>query len=302
MTPPGPPERPGNTTHASCTPWRRGAWARPSNGPAAPGRTRLEGCWWSVFEVSCLLPQPVAERRHPAGPSRQGRLPWPTDHQSTPTGPGRMPGRWRCRPALPTLFSLDLLPPGRHVWPQRPQRPSPTLSKRRIRHTQPHATRTHPASVGGLCGDALVRSGVLVPSLEAGAGRPQLISAPGVGVARRRLKADGGREARSGHGDCRPSLKLLNVVPIVHVGARLKVIPRSSRAATLLCEATRTTTRQPSSSSAMACYTRVRGGRYGGDPSMACKRSTAGSGWEHRWQDEDTETAYRRYSVLDCRN
>ena len=29
MTPPGPPERPGSTTHTSRTPWRRGWWARP---------------------------------------------------------------------------------------------------------------------------------------------------------------------------------------------------------------------------------------------------------------------------------
>jgi hypothetical protein len=30
-----PPERPGDTTHAGCTPWRRGSWARPSNGSQA---------------------------------------------------------------------------------------------------------------------------------------------------------------------------------------------------------------------------------------------------------------------------
>jgi hypothetical protein len=34
----GPPERPGNTTHTGCTPWRRGSWARPSNGPEGPRR------------------------------------------------------------------------------------------------------------------------------------------------------------------------------------------------------------------------------------------------------------------------
>src|SRR5512132_1096556 len=41
MTPPGPPERPGNTTHTGCTPWRRGSWARPSNGPEVPRRIRI---------------------------------------------------------------------------------------------------------------------------------------------------------------------------------------------------------------------------------------------------------------------
>ena len=48
---------------------------------------------------------------------------------------------------------------------------------------------------------------------------------------------------------------------------------RSRCAATLLYEATRTTTRPPSRSCALPCYARVRGGRHGGDPSMACKRS-----------------------------
>jgi hypothetical protein len=37
----GPPERPGTTTHASCTPWRRGSWARPSDGPKVPRGMRL---------------------------------------------------------------------------------------------------------------------------------------------------------------------------------------------------------------------------------------------------------------------
>jgi hypothetical protein len=48
---------------------------------------------------------------------------------------------------------------------------------------------------------------------------------------------------------------------------------RSSRAATPLYEATRTTTRQPSRSGAMPCYAGLCGGRRGGDPSMACKGS-----------------------------
>ena len=39
MTPPGPPERPGTTTHADCTPLRRDSLARPSNGPRLQ-----EGC------------------------------------------------------------------------------------------------------------------------------------------------------------------------------------------------------------------------------------------------------------------
>jgi hypothetical protein len=46
-----------------------------------------------------------------------------------------------------------------------------------------------------------------------------------------------------------------------------------SRAATLLYEPTRTTTRQPFHEAAMACCARFRGGRSGGDPSMACKKS-----------------------------
>jgi hypothetical protein len=52
-----------------------------------------------------------------------------------------------------------------------------------------------------------------------------------------------------------------------------QAISRSRRAATLLYEATRTTTRQRHCSAAMPCYTRVRAGRCGGDPSMACKGS-----------------------------
>jgi len=40
-----------------------------------------------------------------------------------------------------------------------------------------------------------------------------------------------------------------------------RAISRSRRAATLLYEPTRTTTRQPSCSGAMPCYARVRGGR-----------------------------------------
>jgi hypothetical protein len=68
-------------------------------------------------------------------------------------------------------------------------------------------------------------------------------------------------------------LRSAECVPTVRLGARLNVTPRSRRAATLLYEATRTTTRQPSCSGAMPCYARVRGGRRGGDPSMACKVS-----------------------------
>ena len=48
---------------------------------------------------------------------------------------------------------------------------------------------------------------------------------------------------------------------------------RSRRAATRPYEPTRTTTRQPYCSAAMACYARVRGGHRGGDPWMACKGS-----------------------------
>jgi hypothetical protein len=54
---------------------------------------------------------------------------------------------------------------------------------------------------------------------------------------------------------------------------RARAISRSSRAATLLYEPARTTTRQPSCFEAMSCYARVRGGRRGGDPWMACKGS-----------------------------
>jgi hypothetical protein len=43
-TPPGPPERPGNTTHTSCTPWRRGSWARPSNGPETTKQDATRVC------------------------------------------------------------------------------------------------------------------------------------------------------------------------------------------------------------------------------------------------------------------
>jgi hypothetical protein len=71
----------------------------------------------------------------------------------------------------------------------------------------------------------------------------------------------------------RPPARSLNVVPTVRLGARLKVISRSRRAATLLYEPARTTTRQPSCSGAMPSYARVRGELCGGDPSMACKGS-----------------------------
>jgi hypothetical protein len=52
-----------------------------------------------------------------------------------------------------------------------------------------------------------------------------------------------------------------------------KILPRSRRAATLLYEATRATTRQPSCAGGMPCYARVCGGGHGGDPWMACKGS-----------------------------
>jgi hypothetical protein len=71
----------------------------------------------------------------------------------------------------------------------------------------------------------------------------------------------------------RPPARSLNVVPTVRLGARLKVISRSRRAATLLYEPARTTTRQPSCSGAVPSYARVRGELCGGDPSMACKGS-----------------------------
>ena len=57
------------------------------------------------------------------------------------------------------------------------------------------------------------------------------------------------------------------------MGARLKTAPRSRCAATLLYEPSRTTTHLPYCSGAMPCYARVRDGRCGGDPSMACKGS-----------------------------
>jgi hypothetical protein len=59
---------------------------------------------------------------------------------------------------------------------------------------------------------------------------------------------------------------------------------RSSRAATLLYEPARTTTRQPSGSGAMACYARVRSGRCGRDPSMACRGSGVQSPQLHQAQ------------------
>ena len=68
-------------------------------------------------------------------------------------------------------------------------------------------------------------------------------------------------------------LRSAECVPTVRLGARLNVTPRSRRAATLLYEPTRNTTRRPSCSGAMPCYARVRGGRRGGDPWMACKGS-----------------------------
>ncbi len=78
-------------------------------------------------------------------------------------------------------------------------------------------------------------------------------------------------------------------------------LSRSRRAATLLYEATRTTTRQPSSSCAMPCYARVRGGRCGGDPSMACKGSgvqipSAPPGTTHR-QDSRAGPSVSRLSA-----
>ena len=62
---------------------------------------------------------------------------------------------------------------------------------------------------------------------------------------------------------------LLKVVPTV----RLRVIPRSRHAATLLYQTVRATTCQPSRFGARPCYARVRGGAVGGDLSMACKGS-----------------------------
>jgi hypothetical protein len=60
---------------------------------------------------------------------------------------------------------------------------------------------------------------------------------------------------------------------LASVDVAAQATARSNRAATLLYEATRTTTRQPFRSGAMPCYARVRGGCRGGDPSMACKGS-----------------------------
>jgi len=65
--------------------------------------------------------------------------------------------------------------------------------------------------------------------------------------------------------------------PYPHAGgrnhSRQPTPSRSRRAATLLYEPARTTTRQSSCSGATPCYARPRGGRRGGDPSMACKGS-----------------------------
>jgi hypothetical protein len=75
--------------------------------------------------------------------------------------------------AHPRLFSLDLLPPGR-------QRLA-TATATAIPNALQEENQAHPASFhqdasgisqGSCRRDALVRSGVLVPSLEAGAGRP----------------------------------------------------------------------------------------------------------------------------------
>jgi hypothetical protein len=64
------------------------------------------------------------------------------------------------------------------------------------------------------------------------------------------------------------------VVPTARVGRRARrAASRSRYAAIMPYEATRTTTRQPYCSGAMACYAGFRGERGGGDPSMACKRS-----------------------------
>ena len=62
---------------------------------------------------------------------------------------------------------------------------------------------------------------------------------------------------------------------LASVDVAAQATARSNRAATLLYEATRTTTRQPFRSGAMPCYARVRSGRRGGDPSMACKGARA---------------------------
>ena len=64
---------------------------------------------------------------------------------------------------------------------------------------------------------------------------------------------------------------LMNLVPTVRLSGRGPSLSRSRRAATLLYEATRTTTHRLSCSGAMPCYARVCGGCCGGDPSMACK-------------------------------
>jgi hypothetical protein len=54
----GPPECPGNTTRTGCTPWRRGSWARPSNGPETykgcnhlsrpPAKSHLRACGYPL--------------------------------------------------------------------------------------------------------------------------------------------------------------------------------------------------------------------------------------------------------------
>jgi hypothetical protein len=74
-------------------------------------------------------------------------------------------------------------------------------------------------------------------------------------------------------GAIRDAVSKLSARPSLPRWRAAQAASRSSRAATLLYEATRSTTRQPSCSSAMPCYARVHEGRCGGDPSMACKGS-----------------------------
>lgn len=154
----------------------------------------------------CRAPAPG--RPQPVGPVSHGPL---TTRAHLPARAGRRAGGVAGRPCPPACS------PGS---PAARQACLATATATTIPNALQEENQAHPASChqdasgisqGGCRGDALVRSSVLVPSLEAGAGRPQHTSAPGVGVARRPVKADGGREARSGHGDCRPSMKLTNV-------------------------------------------------------------------------------------------
>jgi hypothetical protein len=70
-----------------------------------------------------------------------------------------------------------------------------------------------------------------------------------------------------------PAMRLTNVVPMARLDGRCEGCLRSRCAATLLHETSRAITCRPSWRVETCWYARVRGGRRGGDPSMACKGS-----------------------------